>query len=89
MIVAIDGPAGAGKSSVARAAAARLGFTYLDSGVMYRAVALAALERGVAAADVASAVRIDMGERVLVDGRDVTAGIRDARVSEAASVAAA
>ena len=47
MVIAIDGPAGAGKSSVARALAQRLGFTYLDSGAMYRCVALAALERGV------------------------------------------
>ena len=46
MVIAIDGPAGAGKSSVARAVAAELGFTYLDSGAMYRCVALAALERG-------------------------------------------
>ncbi|MGH2858438.1 MAG: (d)CMP kinase [Solirubrobacteraceae bacterium] len=89
MIVAIDGPAGAGKSSVARAVAARLGFTYLDSGAMYRAVALAALERGPTAADVAAAVRIELGQRVLLDGRDVTEAIREARVSEAASVAAA
>lgn len=89
MIVAIDGPAGAGKSSVARAVAGRLDFTYLDSGAMYRAVALAALERGAPAADVASAVRIDVGERVLLDGCDVTVAIRDARVSQAASVAAA
>lgn len=89
MIVAIDGPAGAGKSSVARAVADRLGFTYLDSGAMYRAVALAALELGSTAAEVARTVRIDVGERVLLDGRDVTVAIRDARVSEAASVAAA
>lgn len=89
MIVAIDGPAGAGKSSVARAVAERLGFVYLDSGAMYRAVALAALELGSTAAEVARTVRIDVGERVLLDGRDVTVAIRDARVSEAASVAAA
>ena len=46
MVIAIDGPAGAGKSTVARAVAERLGFTYLDTGAMYRAVALAAAERG-------------------------------------------
>ncbi|HET8977656.1 MAG TPA: (d)CMP kinase [Solirubrobacteraceae bacterium] len=89
MVVAIDGPAGAGKSTVARAVAAELGFTYLDSGAMYRAVALAALERGAAPAEVAPAIRIDIGERVLLDGRDVTSAIRTPEVTEAASVAAA
>ena len=74
MVVAIDGPAGAGKSTVARAVAARLGFTYLDSGAMYRCVALAALQRGVAPASVAPTVRIELGERVRVDGRDVSRG---------------
>ncbi len=88
MVVAIDGPAGAGKSSVARAVAAELGFTYLDSGAMYRAVALAALERGVAPASVAPTLQIELGERVRVDGRDVTAEIRTPAVSEAASRAA-
>jgi cytidylate kinase len=89
MVVAIDGPAGAGKSSVARAVAADLGFTYMDSGAMYRSVALAALERHEQPAAVAHALRISLGERVLVDGRDVTAAIRDPAVSEAASRAAA
>lgn len=87
-VVAIDGPAGAGKSTVARAVAQRLGFTYLDTGAMYRAVALAALERGVPAAEVAECVRVDVGERVCIDGRDVTSLIRTPEVSEAASVAA-
>ena len=87
-VVAIDGPAGAGKSSVARAVAAKLGFTYLDSGAMYRAVALAALRAGLAPAQVARTVSIELGERVLLDGRDVTAEIRAPEVSEAASVAA-
>jgi cytidylate kinase len=86
--VAIDGPAGAGKSSVARAVAARLGFTYLDSGAMYRAVALAALRAGIGPAQVAGTSSIELGERVLLDGRDVTAEIRAPEVSEAASVAA-
>ena len=89
MVVAIDGPAGAGKSTVARAVAARLGFTYLDSGAMYRAVALAALERGREPAEVAPEVRIELGDRVLLDGRDVTDAIRTPEVSEAASRAAA
>lgn len=89
MVVAIDGPAGAGKSTVARAVAQALGFTYLDSGAMYRAVALAALKRGEPPAVVAPAVRIELGDRVTLDGRDVTGAIRTPQVSEAASVAAA
>src|SRR3954471_15401810 len=89
MVIAIDGPAGTGKSTVARAVAERLGFTYLDSGAMYRAVALAALERGEDAVAVAGGVHIDLGERVRLDGRDVTETIRDPAVSEAASRAAA
>ena len=89
MVVAIDGPAGAGKSSVARAVARELGFTYLDSGAMYRAVALAARERARPPAEVAPTLSLELGERVRVDGRDVTAEIRAPEVSEAASVAAA
>jgi len=58
MVVAIDGPAGAGKSTVAKAVAAELGFTYLDSGAMYRCVALAALETGAEPAAVAGDLRI-------------------------------
>ena len=89
MVVAIDGPAGAGKSTVARAVAGALGFTYLDSGAMYRAVALAALERGLSPADVAPQVRIELGDRVRLDDRDVTAAIRSPEVTEAASRVAA
>jgi cytidylate kinase len=88
-VVAIDGPAGAGKSTVARAVADALGFTYLDTGAMYRAVALAATERGAPPASIASALKIEPGERILVDGRDVTDEIRAPEVSEAASRAAA
>lgn len=89
-VVAIDGPAGAGKSSVARAVAERLGFTYLDTGAMYRSVALAGQERGAEPAAIASGLKIEQdGERVLVDGRDVTEAIRRPEVSEAASRAAA
>lgn len=88
-VVAIDGPAGAGKSSVAKALAERLGFTYLDSGAMYRSVALAALERGLEPAQIADDVRIEIGHRVRLDGRDVTDEIRVPEVSEAASQAAA
>jgi cytidylate kinase len=89
VIVAVDGPAGAGKSTVARAAAEALGFTYLDSGAMYRAVALAALERGRPPAEVAREVAIELGDGVRLDGRDVTAAIRAPEVSEAASRVAA
>lgn len=89
MVVAIDGPAGAGKSTVARAVAAALGFTYLDTGAMYRCVGLAAARRGVAPASVAAAVRIELGERVLLDGEDVTDAIRTPEASEGASRAAA
>ena len=89
-VVAIDGPAGAGKSTVARAVAERLGFTYLDTGAMYRSVALAAQEGGVEPAAIAPALQIEQkGTRVLVDGRDVTEAIRRPEVSEAASRAAA
>ena len=89
-VVAIDGPAGAGKSTVARAVAAELGFTYLDTGAMYRAVALAAADRAAEPASVASTLKIEpQGERILLDGRDVTEEIRTPEVSEAASRAAA
>jgi CMP/dCMP kinase len=88
-VVAIDGPAGAGKSTVARAVADELGFTYLDTGAMYRAVALAAMQRGAPAASLASALKIEPGERILLDGRNVTDEIRTPEVSEAASRAAA
>ena len=89
MIVAIDGPAGAGKSTVARGVARALGFTYLDSGAMYRCVALAVFEGGGEPADVARAIELEVGERVLLDGRDVTEAIRTPEVSEAASRIAA
>ena len=84
MVIAIDGPAGAGKSTVARAAAERLGFTYLDTGAMYRAVAAAAADGGDAAA-IAREARLELGERVTLDGEDVTDRIREPWVSEAAS----
>jgi cytidylate kinase len=88
-VVAIDGPAGAGKSTVARAVAKELGFTYLDTGAMYRSVALAADERGADPAVLAAGLKIEPGERIRVDGRDVTDAIRAPEVSEAASRAAA
>ncbi len=85
MVIAIDGPAGAGKSTVARAVASALGFRYLDSGAMYRAVALSLLERPGKASERAAEVRVELGDRVLLDGRDVTDAIRDPSVSAAAS----
>ena len=85
MVIAIDGPAGAGKSTVARAAAERLGFTYLDTGAMYRAVAARAETDGADPAAVARSARLELGERVLLDGEDVTERIREPWVSEAAS----
>ena len=86
MLVAIDGPAGAGKSTVARAVADALGFTYLDTGAMYRCVALARLRDP--DADPA-ALAIEVGEAVTLDGEDVTAAIREPQVTENASRVAA
>jgi CMP/dCMP kinase len=85
MVVAIDGPAGAGKSTVARATAEALGFTYLDSGAMYRAVGLMTLRHGGAASEQAEKLELELGERVVANGEDVTEAIRTADVSEAAS----
>lgn len=85
MLVAIDGPAGAGKSTVARAVARALGFTYLDTGAMYRAVALASL-RGL---DEVAALDIQFdGDLVLLNGEDVTSVIRTPAVTDQASVLA-
>ena len=101
MLVAIDGPAGAGKSTVACALAERLGFTYLDSGAMYRCVGLLGLEspdQPVAALAHSARIEFATGKssaqgsserRVLLDGRDVTETIRTPEVSEAASRVAA
>jgi CMP/dCMP kinase len=85
MVIAIDGPAGTGKSTVARAVAERLGFTYLDTGAMYRAVALA----GGDPAEVAARADIDVRDGVRLDGRDVTEAIRSPDVTEATSRVAA
>jgi len=85
MLVAIDGPAGAGKSSVARAAAAALGFTYLDTGAMYRCVGLVwSREPTRAAGEIAGSVEIEMGVRVVVDGASRVAAdpeVREAMVA--------
>ena len=85
MLIAIDGPAGAGKSTVARAVAGALGFTYLDTGAMYRAIALAEL-RG---AEDPLACAIGLGPPVTLDGEDVGADIRTPQVSARASQVAA
>ncbi len=95
-VIAIDGPAGSGKSTVARALAARLGLQYLDTGAMYRSVAFAVLrsggdpDDGDATAAVARAVELEIGpDRVSVDGVDATVEIRGPQVSQAVSVVAA
>jgi cytidylate kinase len=85
MVVAIDGPAGAGKSTVARALARALGFTYLDSGSMYRAVGLLTLRHGGPASEQAERLELELGDRVVANGEDVTEAIRAPEVSEAAS----
>jgi cytidylate kinase len=96
MVIAIDGPAGAGKSTVARGVAGALGFTYLDSGAMYRSVALAVLRAGAdpADADAATALAKDIdlelvGSGVKLNGGDVSAAIRTPEVTEAASIVSA
>ena len=98
--IAIDGPAGAGKSTIGALVAERLGYLFLDTGAMYRAVALAALERkvdpddGAALSALASDLRINIGPptvrdgrayTVLLDGRDVTWEIRDGRIDRVVS----
>ncbi len=96
MIVAIDGPAGAGKSTVARALADRLGFRYLDTGAMYRAVTWLAMQRGVdlgdadACADLARSepVTFDDDDRVWIAGTDVTSSIRGPRIDRMVPVVA-
>jgi cytidylate kinase len=92
MVIAIDGPAGAGKSTVAKGVARALGFTYLDSGAMYRAVALAALDRGIEPDDgarlgeLAWDLDIDFqGDTIRLDGKPVEGRIRSPEVTIAAS----
>jgi cytidylate kinase len=97
LIIAIDGPAGAGKSTVARDLARRLGYVYVDTGAMYRAVGLLARERNVApddgralgdiarGAEIRFAAHADGGQTVFADDRDVTAAIRDQQIGEWAS----
>ncbi len=95
MIITIDGPAGAGKSSVAKALAKRLRFRFLDTGSMYRAVALAGLRAGVdwskpeQLARLAETLRIDVdGDRTLLDGEDVTNAVRQSEVTAVTRYAA-
>jgi cytidylate kinase len=95
MIVAIDGPAGAGKSTVARLLAQRLGFRYLDTGAMYRALTWLALERGIPLGDadrlehLARESPVEFVEsRVFIDGLDVTASIRQPRIDRVVSAVA-
>jgi cytidylate kinase len=94
-VVAIDGPAGAGKSTLALAVADHLGLERLDTGAMYRAVAWQALADGIdvddtdTVAEMARRLTIDVGDRVTVDGRDVTDEIRSATVDRAVSAVAA
>ena len=89
MVVAIDGPAGAGKSTLARALSRELRWRHLDSGAMYRCVGLMSLSSEEPPGELARAAKIELGDRVLLDGRDVTAEIRTAEVSEASSRVAA
>jgi cytidylate kinase len=95
MIVTIDGPGGSGKSTAARGLAARLGFLFLDTGAMYRVVALITLEQGIdpedrqRVAEIAEAVAVTFQkEKVLSNGADVSEAIRTPNVTEAASVVA-
>jgi len=93
LVVAIDGPSGAGKSTAGRAVAERLGYVFLDTGAMYRALALAALREGIplddaaALAALAARVRLDLqpGGAVILDGQDVTSALRTQEVGAAAS----
>lgn len=94
-LIAIDGPAGSGKSTIARAVAERLGLERLDTGAMYRAVTLLALRSGVDPANadqverLAGAMSLEVGDTVILNGEDVTSEIRTARVDSAVSQASA
>ena len=94
-VIAIDGPAGSGKSTVAKAVASQLGLDYLDTGAMYRAVAFAAIRRGIdpedaeMVANLARHIDLEVGDAVKVDGADATIEIRSPEVTRAVSVVAA
>ena len=98
--IAVDGPAGSGKSTVAKLVAKRLGIIYVDTGAMYRTVALFCTEKGIALADEAAVVAAladlqmkivpeEGGQRIFLNGRDVTAEIRTAEIGKGASTVAA
>ncbi len=94
MIIAIDGPSGAGKGTVARTLAARLGYTHIDTGAMYRAVAWMAGHNGVdlhdedAVASIADAAEFELGREIRVDGHDITTAIRTPQMDTAAGIVA-
>lgn len=94
-VIAIDGPAGSGKSTVARAVAARLGLEYLDTGAMYRSVAFEAIRRGIdpedeeTVAELARQIELSVGDRIIVNGADATVEIRSPEVTRAVSTVAA
>jgi cytidylate kinase len=94
-VIAIDGPAGSGKSTVAREVARRLGLAYLDTGAMYRAVAFEAIRRGIdpddtlTVAELARQIDIEVSDKVLVNGTDATVEIRGPEVTRAVSAVAA
>jgi cytidylate kinase len=93
-VIAIDGPSGVGKGTVSRTVAARLGYRYVDTGAMYRAVAWKAMQEGVDLADagevaaVASRAVFDLDGRVVIDGHDVTREIRTPAMDQAATAVA-
>ncbi|HEX5215205.1 MAG TPA: (d)CMP kinase [Vicinamibacterales bacterium] len=94
LIIAIDGPSGAGKGTVARTIASRLAYTHVDTGAMYRAVAWKAAHEGLDLHDAAAVARVaeraafDLGDRTLIDGHDVTAAIRTPAIDAAAAIVA-
>jgi len=94
-VIAIDGPAGSGKSTVAREVASRMGLPYLDTGAMYRAVAFEAIRRGIepderaTVAELARQLELDVGDQIMVNGADATVEIRSPEVTRAVSAVAA
>src|ERR1700694_3884288 len=95
MIIAIDGPSGAGKGTIARALAARLGYRHIDTGAMYRALAWKALDEGIdlsdeeALASLAARVMFEVGDEVVrADGHDVASAIRTPEIDRAAAIVA-